>query len=176
MKKWYRIVALSTLSLQPGDSMAQELIANSLHELLHDGRLAIGDAIYVTRSIGRRRLSGDLEDLTSSALTLTDKRITWTLTEEQILRVERGDSTANGVWTGLLLGVIPICAYSRSSEQASYAMLYYGGPLLAAAGLIGGLVDWNVRDTVYDAHGGKRARWSPVSPKGGLGASLSYGW
>lgn len=175
-KMWCGIIALSTLVIQPLETMAEEPIERSLQELLSAGRLGPGDTVYVTRTVGRRSVRGTVEDLSPSALTLTDGQIKWTLPEEQILSVERRDSVANGIWTGLGLALLPICAYSRSSEQASYQMLYYGGPLLAGAALVGGLVDSSIRETLYRAPGRRRTRLSSTVLNGGFGGSLSLEW
>lgn len=170
------IGALLVLIILPRATVAQEQLAASFDELLRGGRLARGDTVYITRPSGLRRIVADIRDLSSTELTLTDGRTTWVLTESEIVTIAQRDSVANGIWMGLGIGVIAMCIYSRSSEEAAYGTLYFGGPVVAGAAVVGALVDANHPETLYRASGSTRMGWSPTVSSGGLGARLFLEW
>ena len=103
---------------------AEAQTASSLDTLVQSGELTIGDGIYLTDVLGQL-IKGDITDLSSSVLTVTRGRETWTLAVSEVKRIERQDSLVNGIMLGVAVGAIPsgfICL--RFPRECLYAFLY----------------------------------------------------
>lgn len=159
-----RLVALALLL--PGQTAAQR--ASSLDDVVRAGRLSRGDQVYVT-VVGGQRTEAEIVEASSTGLTLADGRKRWKVAEADVAKVERRDSIHGGIWIGIGIGFLasPItCNWGR-----------YCGFTGFLGGLVGGLVDAGVRETLYEAPArARRVSVSPMLAKGGAGALLSVAW
>ena len=171
-------MVLAIVVLMPSTATAQGP-ATSLEEISGSGRLVPGDRIYVT-DIGGRRMKGDVIELTSAAISLTDGRVTWRLAETEVGRVERADSLKSGMWIGAglaLAGAIGWChlVEKRHSEYCFWSA--YGLPISLGVGVgLGAFLDANRREVLYEAAKGADVRLFPVLTQTEGGVRLSIRW
>lgn len=160
-----------------GRAAAQGALAASLDELLQSGGLRAGRGIYVTDT-GGRRWKGDVDDVSSTMLTVTDGRgNTWAWSEGEIDRIEQQDSLKNGVWIGLAIGIgtaYAACKIVRG--ECIYTTIYIGYPAVAVGAFAGLIVDAVTHRTLYKKAGSADLRLSPMLSSRTLGARMSVGW
>lgn len=172
---WKRAVACLVLALLPREATGQD-VAESLDALLRGGRLTPGDGAYVTVVAGNGVVEGDVRALSSNALTLTHGGNTQEFAEAEIAKIERRDSLGNGVAIGFF-GALGVSTAMGVSFDQPYPALIYLGVVGGGAALIGGIVDANIRETVYRARGGRADLMVlPMLTTGGLGARLRVRW
>ena len=171
------VVGLAMVVLPP--AAAAQNVATSLDELTNSGRLRSGDRVYVTDAEGRR-IRGDIIDLSSDAVSLTDGRATWTLTDTEVSRIERADSLKNGMWIGgglTFAGAIAWCHLVESRGSGYCYSTFYTLPISLGLGVgLSALFDANRREKLYEVSGSPDVRLAPVLTQGGAGARLSVGW
>lgn len=161
-------VGLLTAILVAQAAGAQDA-AGSWEELLGAGALKVGDAVTVNGVRGHIRLVS----MDSVALTTRSGAQSWSI--EEVHEVQRRDSIENGFWMGLGLAVIPVCVFHRSADGAFYVTSRWGGAVLLGGGLIGGLVDGWVRETVYQGDGGRVGVAVRMSD-GAFGGGMTLEW
>ena len=177
---WRWTIGVSTVGflLLPGVAAAQDA-ANSLEELLRSGGLRPGSGIYVTDARGHR-LKGTIRDLSTTAVELTHRGETRTLTGAEVFRLDRQDSWANGIGYGVLLGAATFYGWCHAlgARECGLYLLHpgFGGVFMMFGGVAGAVVDAHVHKTVYRASTSTRASVKPIVSKGRFGAQLSVGW
>ena len=171
-------VGLAMVVLMPSTAAAQRP-ATSLEEISGSGRLVSGDRIYVT-DIGGRRMKGDVIELSSAAVSLTDGRVTWRLAETEVGKVERADSLKNGMWIGAGLafaGAIGWCHLVEKRHSDYCFWTVYGLPISLGVGVgLGAFLDANRREVLYEAAEGADVRLFPVLTQTEGGVRLSIRW
>ena len=171
-------VGLAMVALLSGTAAAQDM-ATSLDELSGSGRLQAGDGVHVTDARGRR-IKGDVVDLSSVAVSLTDGRTTWTVADAEISRIGRADPLKNGMWIGAGLafaGAIANCHLVEKRRSGYCYATFYTLPISLGLGVgLGALFDANRREKLFEATGSADVQVSPVVTQGGAGARLSVGW
>lgn len=177
---WHREIGLSVLvlSLLPTVVAAQDE-ARSLGELLRSGRLRLGHGVYVTDASGDRR-KGTITNLSTAAVEVTHRGRTWSVAGDEVRRIERQDSLANGIGLGLLIGWASFYGACAASGARDCAILsthpVIGGPYVLLGGAVGALVDARMLQTVYRARASGRPAVVPILSKGRFGARVSVGW
>lgn len=173
------VVLVMTLILVvlSGRAAAQDATAASLEELMRSGSLRPGLGIYVTDT-GGRRWKGDVRDVSSTMLTVTDDRGgAWSWSEGEIDRIEQQDSLENGAWIGLAAGVgVAYAACKMTRADCLYVSLYVGYPAVAFGTFAGVMVDAVGHRTLYRATGSVHLRLTPTLSSRTLGARMSVGW
>ena len=168
---WRTVIGVSILALAAGESEAQGT-AGSLDELVRSYRLERGDVVYVTDDSGKR-VKGSVGSLSSDSLTLSNRWGTSMYDDAHIVKIERHDSPWSGFHLGFW-GVMMMSAVLGVKFERPETALMYIGAVAGGAGLVGGVVDARMHETVYKRH---RTRWSldPVLTKRGAGARVSIG-
>ena len=183
MKRGMAIGVLAlVLSVLPRVVAAQN-VATSLDEILQSGALGLGDGVYVTDTTGRR-IKADVTDLSSAGLKISGRRMTWTLDESEISKIERQDSLQNGIWIGIGVGVGALVAVCNSrggwlkvsDDECPYIVGYYGIPGLVAMAVAGAIVDSRFTKTLYQAPGSATLTLSPMLSTEHVGAAASISW
>ena len=64
-----------------------------------------------------RRIRGYIIELSTAAVSLTDGRVTWTMTDAEVGRIERADPLTNGMWIGAGLTFAATMAYCKLVEE-----------------------------------------------------------
>ena len=171
------LVMTLILVVLSGRAAAQDAMAASLEELLRSGSLRPGLGIYVTDT-GGRRWKGDVRDVSSTMLTVTDDRGgAWSWSEGEIDRIEQQDSLENGAWIGLAAGVgVAYAACKMTRGDCSYTVLYIGYPAVAVGAFAGLIVDAVTHRTLYNRAGSADLRVSPMLSSRTLGARMSVAW
>jgi hypothetical protein len=140
-----------------------------------------GDEITVIDDNGTN-LRGTLTSLSSSSLQLVIGRAQRTFEQSQVrtIRQRRGDSLANGAWTGLAVGmVIPAIALLALHDECYCTAAEVAGVLGAYGGLGAGIgvgIDALVRrtKTIYSAPtAAGRVRLTPTLTRDGTAMSVT---
>ena len=182
-------VAIACLATVAAAGAAEAQVAHPLDELVRTGDLRRGVGVYVTDADGRR-LKGTISEVSSTELTVTQLRDTWTWAPTDVRKIELQDPLENGIWRGLAVGVAmlygscfsslyteALCGTGSDSAAAAYlAPLVYGFPYAAIGAVVGGLVDASKHTTLYEAPGSTRLTLSPTLSPGGAGVQMSVGW
>lgn len=177
-RTWCTVVGMAMLASLAGDATAQGA-APSLDDLTRAGGLRPGDGVYVTGDEGGR-IKGNLIDLSSAGVSLTDGRMTWTLAATAVRRIERADSLKNGMWIGAGLafaGAVANCHLVEARRSGYCYGTVYLLPVYVSLGVgLGALIDAKLREELYKTPGPAEVRLSPMLTPGGAGALMSVGW
>ena len=169
---WLAIMAVPTVGA------AQDVPA-SLDELSNANTVGPGDRVYVMDTEGRR-IRGYIIELSTAAVSLTDGRVTWTMTDAEVGRIERADPLTNGMWIGAGLTFAATMAYCKLVEEPRTGSCYatsYTWPISFGVGIgVGALVDASLHEKLYEAGWSADVQLSPVVTRRGVGARLSVGW
>ena len=171
------ILTLACLAL-PRVVAAQD-VGTSLDELLRARELRPGVGVYVTDATGRR-IKGDVTDVSSTGLEITDGRDTWTLAESDVRKIERQDPVETGIWIGIGIAVAStyaLCGFEYlGGAEFCYGAAYSFLPAVAAGAGIGWYVDATNHRTIYQKSGSVRLTVSPMVSKERLGAAAAFSW
>ena len=107
-------VAIACLATVAAAGAAEAQVAHPLDELVRTGDLRRGVGVYVTDADGRR-LKGTISEVSSTELTVTQLRDTWTWTPTDVRKIELQDPLKNGIWRGLAVGVAMLYGNCLSS-------------------------------------------------------------
>ena len=157
---------------------AEAQIARSLDELVRFGTLGSGDGVYVTDA-GGRRIKGDVDDLATSALAVTDGHEVWTLADTEIETIERQDPLSNGMWIGAGLGVAGFfvgCGLEGGGDEFCYRTFLTFPLYFTTSIVVGAMIDASRHETVYRRSRSARVTASPVLRKGGAGILATISW
>ena len=173
-------IGLSTLAIFLLPSMvAAQNVTGSLDELLRSKGLRPGDGVYVTDASGRR-VKGTISALSPTALMVTRREETWTLTSSDVRRIERQDSWANGLAYGIMTGAASFygMCHGIGARECGWWLIQprVGGAFMAVGGVVGVVVDALRHKTVYRAPGSRRVRFSPTVSPESLGTQVSISW
>ena len=152
--------------------------SSSLDELQISGGLKLGDHIYVTDSAGQR-IEGDVIDISSSALSVTNGRGTWTFMDGDLHAIERRDELQDGIWlgAGAGLGIFFAVCVPESGVGGCLGVSHISGTIFAAIGaFIGWSIDDRMREKIYQKSGGTRLSVSTMLAAEHVGAEVSVGW
>ena len=156
---------------------AQE--AGRLDELVSQEILREGDGIYVTDVEGNRR-KGRIKKLSAAVLSVTNGRDVWTFAPGEIGEIERQDSLANGIWTGVAVGfgvfTMTCRDYDAPGGICPYVYALIGGWPLAAGAALGAVFDAHITESVYRSATGGRAGLAPLVLEEGVGVRLVVTW
>lgn len=173
-----RSIVLTSILL-PQVAIAQ-MAAASLAELHDMGKLRRGDTVYVTDIFGRLA-RGEVDSISSTLLSVTENRNTWTWDDSEIDRIELQDPLMNGIWRGLLVGASALYASCGAAilDARCGTALGHGWPYVALGGVIGAIVDSAVHKAVYQRPGGSRLRATLAATsgwRGGFGGRFRLAW
>ena len=155
---------------------AEAQIARSLDELVRFGTLGPGDGVYVTDA-GGRRIKGDVRDLSSSAVAVTDGHEVWTLADTEIETIERQDPLSTGMWIGAGLGVAGFFVGCGLEGGEFCYRTFLTFPLYFTTSIVvGAMIDASRHETVYRASRSARVTASPVLTRGGAGILATLSW
>ena len=175
---WQKTLGAVTLAafLLPGNTAGQDLVS-SWEQLQGAGGLVRGDGVHVTDSTGQR-MRGAITDVSSTGLTITRGRETWTLTAPEIARVERQDPIWHGAVVGAGVGYGAVFAFCLSSDTSDCIIAAGASacPFVAAAAALGLLWDASTHKTLYEAPGDSQMAVAPLLEQERIGAQLSITW
>ena len=172
------------------EAVGAQNVAGSLEELQRAGELRPGDAVHVTDRNGHR-IKGYVVDLSAVRLTVMDGRMvdgwlvgtdsTWHFVEAELVRIERQDALWPSVLMGigLVIGATVIACHMPigEGERCAHLVGAYTMPALGIAGIIGGMTDAHMHETLYEApRRGAGVAVSPWLSTGHLGVRLEVGW
>ena len=150
--------------------------AKSWDDLKDADWLARGDGVHLTDSTGRR-VTGTIEDISSTGLTMTHGHEIWTLRAPEITRIERQDP----LWTGAAIGagirygaLVAYCLRGDYSGCAAAGAAAY--PFVAATAALGILWDLATHKTLYEAPGDAQVSVVPMQREEQVGVQLSVTW
>src|SRR5687767_14908394 len=112
MKRTLMLAIVVGTMMWPASAFAQEA-PGSFQQLRNAGRLDTGDSFFVTRTDGTR-IKGKLEDVRDGILRLRVHGRSIEFTENDVSRIERRDTTEDGMWLGVLIGAGTLTAYSAT--------------------------------------------------------------
>ena len=159
-----RIPVLAALVLLPSATAAQTP-AQSFVDL--QPRLAPGQQVIVHSSDGRR-VQGEVVSLTESQIEIQRRRflrraVRQTLPESSVHRIERRDSTANGAWIGIGIGVLMMAAYCKATWDNPNDLSCAGWTPAPTLGmLIGKEIDARRNEAVYVSPAAPRVTLLPL--------------
>lgn len=167
--------AMLAASLLPGNAAGQD-VASSWEQLQGAGGLERGDGVHVTDSTGRR-IRGAITDLSSTGLTITRGRETWTLTAPEIVKVERQDPIWHGAVIGAAIGYGALFGFClRGDFSDCFAVGAYAPRFVAAAAALGLVWDASAHKTLYEAPGDSQVAVAPLLEQERIGARVSLTW
>ena len=170
------LVGLLMLLALPSEVMAQS--ATSWEDLMRAGRLQSGDSVLVYGP-ELQPIDATIVNLLTDSVTVQVGGASRNLAAADVSAIERRDRISDGALVG---GAIVVSAWTamrytyfrRDEESFSYATLYYGYPAVGAGILTGLLVDYAIKETVFDRG---RVRVTPGLLNGSLfSAQLSMEW
>lgn len=179
MRRGMAIGALVVVLLVLPWVVAAQDLATSLNEIMQSGSLRRGDGVYVTDTTGRR-IKGAISDVSSTGLTITHGRETWTLTDPEITAIQRQDPIWTGAVTGAGVGYGVLLAYCLRGDFRDYSHCFAAGvyayPFVAATAALGILRDATMHETLFEAPGDSQVAIVPMMGRERFGAQLSVSW
>ena len=172
---WKAAILSSALVLLPMAAAAQDRPQTPWAEWVQSTTLQPEEEVYVTLVTGSR-IRGWITDATSTALTLTDGEDVQEYGSADIARIERRDPIVGGALIGLGVGYLvnlPIAA----TDGGEYILMWTLLPSLILGAAIGGIVDSNHNEMLYEA-GSAQVSVTPTLDIGnrGVGVRMSVGW
>ena len=152
-------------------------VAASLEELVHSEKLEVGEAIYVTDSLGQR-LTGSVGNVSASWLEIAVEHGAVVFAESELSEIALRDPTSNGVRLGVGVAAATyavLCFLGQSPNCVKY-LPNVGLSFMAIGAFVGWSTDYVMRETVYRKPASARLTVSPAESgkSGGVGMTLSW--
>lgn len=179
MKKRIVLLALGLLGVSSGVVTAQTAV-HSFDELAQT--VTPGMTVVVDLADGRSRsgevvsLSGDRIDIRRRRRIFSSEQLSFG--EESVRRIENRDSTANGTLIGIGAGVLAAwvrCKTGGPDYGLDVGCVWWSFLAPVGGGVIGNVIDWSHRRSLYVAPGGTRIQVAPTREAGiGIAATISF--
>ena len=179
MKKRIVLLVLALLGVLSGDVTAQTAVQSfdQLVETVTPGMTVVVDLADGHSTSGRVvSLSGDRIDVRRRRGIFRSEQLSFG--EESVRRIEHRDSTVNGTLMGIGAGVLTAwvrCKTAGPSYGLDVGCVWWSFFAPIGGGVVGNIIDWSHRRTLYVAPGGARIQVAPASAAGiGIAATIGF--